>query len=289
MTPTRMSTVRTVASLRAHTSAWREGRGATVALVPTMGALHAGHVSLIKLAKAQAERVIASIFVNPRQFGEGEDFERYPRAEADDARLLHEAGCDLLYAPTPQAMYPAGFATSIDVAGVAEPLEGGSRPGHFAGMATVVAKLLLQARPDMAIFGEKDWQQLQVIRRLARDLDLQVDILGAPIAREADGLAMSSRNAYLSEAERALAPRMHVLLAQAATALSKGAPVGRIEETGREALGRMGFRQVDYLEVRDGETLAPLDPGPLARPARLLAAAWLGATRLIDNLPVAPG
>ena len=289
MTPTRMATVRTVASLRAHSAAWRESRGATVALVPTMGALHAGHASLIKLARAQADRVIASIFVNPRQFGEGEDFERYPRAEADDARLLQEAGCDLLYAPTPEAMYPPGFATSIDVAGVAEPLEGGSRPGHFAGVATVVGKLLLQARPDIAIFGEKDWQQLQVVRRLVRDLDLQVDILGAPIARDADGLALSSRNAYLSEEERMLAPRLHLLLAQAAAALAKGAPVGRIEETGREALGKMGFRQVDYLEVRDGETLAPVGPGPLAKPARLLAAAWLGATRLIDNLAVAPG
>ncbi|MBE7219476.1 MAG: pantoate--beta-alanine ligase [Caulobacteraceae bacterium] len=288
MTPPRMATVRTVASLRAHVSAWREGRGVTTALVPTMGALHAGHISLIRLARAQADRVIASVFVNPRQFGAGEDFERYPRTEAEDARLLQEAGCDLLYAPTPEAMYPPGFATSLDVAGVSEPLEGASRPGHFSGMATVVAKLLLQARPDMAIFGEKDWQQLQVIRRLVRDLDLPIDILGAPIARDADGLALSSRNAYLTEEERARAPRLHMLMVQAAAALAKGAPVARVEEIGREALGKAGFRQVDYLQVRDGESLSAVDAGPLAAPARLLAAVWLGGTRLIDNLPVAP-
>ena len=287
-TPTRMATARTVASLRAHVSAWREGRGATVALVPTMGALHAGHVSLVRLAKAQADRVIASVFVNPRQFGAGEDFDRYPRTEAEDARLLHEAGCDLLYAPTPEAMYPPGFATTVDVAGVAEPLEGGSRPGHYAGVATVVAKLLLQARPDLAVFGEKDWQQLQVIRRLVRDLDLPVDILGAPIARDADGLALSSRNAYLSPAERALAPRLHTLMTQAADALARGAAVDRIEAVGREALIKAGFRAVDYFEVRNGESLEPVGPGPLATAARLLVAARLGEVRLIDNAPVAP-
>ena len=286
MTPGRLAVARTVSSLRAHVSAWREGRGATVALVPTMGALHAGHISLVKLAKAQADRVVASIFVNPRQFGEGEDFGRYPRTEAADQELLAAAGCDLLYAPGPRDMYPEGFATTVNVAGVSEPLEGGSRPGHFAGVATVVAKLLLQARPDLAVFGEKDWQQLQVIRRLVRDLDLPVDVLGAPIARDADGLALSSRNAYLDEAERRVAPRLHVLLEQAAGALARGAAVERVERTGREALAQIGFARVDYLEVREPETLASVDPGPLLRPARLLAAAWLGGTRLIDNIPV---
>ena len=282
----RLATARTVTSLRAHVSAWREVRGATVALVPTMGALHAGHVSLIKLAKAQADRVVASIFVNPRQFGEGEDFERYPRTEAADQELLQSAGCDLLYAPGPRDMYPDGFATTVDVAGVSEPLEGGSRPGHFAGVATVVAKLLLQARPDLAVFGEKDWQQLQVIRRLVRDLDLSVDVLGAPIARDADGLALSSRNAYLDEAERRVAPRLHLLMQQAAAALARGGAVDRVERTGRRALSEIGFTGIDYLEVRDPETLAPMGPGPLLRPARMLAAVWLGGTRLIDNLAV---
>ena len=287
MTPTRTALVRTVSHLRAHMSTWREKRE-TVALVPTMGALHEGHVSLIRLARAQADRVVASVFVNPRQFGAGEDFDSYPRNEAVDAQALQDAGCDVMYAPAPTEMYPPGFATTIDVAGVSEPLEGGSRPGHFAGVATVVSKLLLQCRPDMAIFGEKDWQQLQVIRRVVRDLDLQVDILGAPIARAPDGLALSSRNAYLDEAERRVAPRLHAVLRQAAASLADGLPVERIEAGGRAALERIGFRQVDYLEVRDPLTLEPCGPGPLARPARVLAAAWLGRTRLIDNLPADP-
>ena len=290
MTPTRMVAARTVAALRAHVSAWREGRGATVALVPTMGALHAGHASLVRLARAQADRVVVSIFVNPRQFDEGADFDRYPRTEHADAQVLQEAGCDLLYTPSAKDMYPHGFSTTVDVVGVAEPLEGGSRPGHFAGVATVVTKLLLQCRPDLAVFGEKDWQQLQVIRRLTRDLDLQVDILSAPIARAADGLALSSRNALLTEAERATAPRLHKLLVQAATALGKGAPVSRVEATGRQALVDMGFAAVDYLEVREPETLAAVDAGPLlAAPARLLAAVRLGSVRLLDNVAVAPG
>ena len=288
MNPTRMASARTVSALRAHVAAWREQRGATVALAPTMGALHAGHVSLIRLARAQADRVVASVFVNPRQFDEGADFDRYPRTEQADAQALEAAGCDLLYAPAPKDMYPPGFATTIDVAGPAEGLEGAARAGHFAGVATVVAKLLLQCRPDMAVFGEKDWQQLQVIRRLARDLDLPVDILGAPIARDADGLALSSRNAFLSEAERATAPRLHVLLQQAAAALARGGAVAKVEQTGREALERMGFAAVDYLAVRHPETLAPVDPGPLAAPARLLAAVRLGSVRLLDNLAVAP-
>lgn len=289
MTNGRMATARTVSALRAHVSAWREGRGATVALVPTMGALHAGHLSLVKLARAQADRVVVSLFVNPRQFDQGADFDRYPRTEQADAQVLRQAGCDMLYTPDAKDMYPSGFSTSIDVPGVSEPLEGASRPGHFAGMATVVAKLLLQCRPDMALFGEKDWQQLQVIRRLVRDLDLQVDILGAPIARDADGLALSSRNAFLTAADRAVAPRLHTLLVQAAAALAKGAPVARVEATGRKALADMGLPAVDYLEVREPETLAPVNPGPLAAPARLLAAVRLGSVRLLDNVAVAPG
>ncbi len=283
----RLAHVRTVSHLRAQISAWREKRE-TVALVPTMGALHDGHVSLVRLARAQADRVVASVFVNPRQFGAGEDFDRYPRPEQADADALTAAGCDVMYAPAPAEMYPPGFATTVDVGGVSEPLEGGSRPGHFAGVATVVAKLLLQARPDVAVFGEKDWQQLVVIRRVVRDLDLQVDVLGAPIARAADGLALSSRNAYLGEADRRLAPRLYAVLREAAAALAQGAPVARVETGARHALERMGFQAVDYAEVRAPDTLEPVGPGPLERPARLLAAARLGGVRLLDNLAVAP-
>jgi len=192
--------VRTVAALRAHLAIWRE-RKQTIALVPTMGALHEGHLSLIRMARAQADKVVASVFVNPTQFGVGEDFDRYPRDEAADARLLAAEHCDLMYAPTAADMYPAGFSTSIAVAGVSEGMDGDFRPNHFAGVATVVAKLLIQAGPDVAIFGEKDYQQLAVIKRLAKDLDLSVEILGAPTARANDGLALSSRNAYLSGAE----------------------------------------------------------------------------------------
>lgn len=287
MTSTRMATAKTVSTLRAHVQAWRE-KQEVVALVPTMGALHAGHVSLVRLAKAQADRVVASVFVNPRQFGEGEDFDSYPRTEAEDARALQGAGCDLMFTPSVKEMYPTGFATTIDVGGrLAEPMEGASRPGHFAGVATVVGKLLLQSRPDMAVFGEKDWQQLAIVRRLVRDLDLQVDILGAPIARDADGLALSSRNSYLDEEERRMAPRLYAVLTEAASALVGGAPVSRVEGNARAALEQLGFRQVDYVEVRDPDTLVHPGPEPLKRPARLFAAAWLGGTRLIDNVAVA--
>ncbi len=280
--------VRSVARLRAHVSAWRE-RGETVALAPTMGALHAGHVSLVRLGKVQADRVVASVFVNPRQFGAGEDFEAYPRGEQADAERLTEARCDLMYAPTPDEMYPAGFATTVSVGGVSQGLCGGARPGHFDGVATVVSKLLIQAAPDIAIFGEKDYQQLQVIRRLARDLDLGVRILGAPIARAPDGLALSSRNAYLDEAQRAVAPRLHLVLREAVRALAEGAPVQRVEAGARAALLHAGFDRVDYVEVRGGKDLAPCGPGRLVAPARVLAAAHLGRTRLIDNLAAEPG
>ena len=279
MTVPLLATARTVPALRAHVAAWRQ-RGESVALVPTMGALHAGHLGLIKLAKAQADRVVASIFVNPRQFGEGEDFDRYPRPERADAEALASAACDLLYAPTPEAMYPPGFATSVSVGGVSEPLEGAHRPGHFDGVATVVLKLLLQCRPDLAIFGEKDFQQLAVIRRMARDLDLTVEIPGAPIARAADGLALSSRNAYLSESERAAAPALHRALQAAAQALRGGAPASEVEASAGAALKAAGFDPIDYVSVVDPDTLQPV----AAAPARILVAAHLGRTRLIDNL-----
>ncbi len=268
---------------KAELAAWR--RGGSVALVPTMGALHAGHLSLVAVARRRADTVLASIFVNPSQFGPNEDFHRYPRQEARDVALLAEAGCDAVYAPDVETIYPAGFCTSVAVAGVGLPLEGERRPGHFAGVATVVAKLLLQTRPDAAVFGEKDFQQLQVIRRLVLDLDLPVEILGAPIVRDADGLALSSRNAYLSAEERAAAPALFESLREAAASLARGARVAEVEAAAQRRLGAAGLAP-DYFEARDPETLARLDQGSMAGEGRLLAAARVGATRLIDNLAV---
>jgi pantoate--beta-alanine ligase len=276
---------RTVEDLRGQVAAWRRD-GESVGLVPTMGALHEGHLSLVALAKARASRCVASLFVNPTQFAPGEDFEAYPRDEARDAALLAEAGCDLLWAPTVEAMYPGGFATTVTVAGVSAPLEGQSRPTHFQGVATVVAKLLNQVRPDVAVFGEKDYQQLLVIRRMALDLDMGVEIVGAPIMRDPDGLALSSRNAYLDPAQREIAGRLNVVLSEAARALQGGAPAAAVEAQAIALLQAFGFSPVDYVEVRDGETLERPGPGPILPPARLLAAAWLGRTRLIDNLAV---
>jgi pantoate--beta-alanine ligase len=230
--------------------------------------------------------VVASLFVNPAQFAPDEDFQAYPRDEAGDLGLLAAADCDLVYAPTPEAMYPQDFSTTVSVAGVSAPLEGTFRPHHFAGVATVVAKLLIQAAPDVAVFGEKDYQQLQVIRRLARDLDLPVDIVAAPIVRDADGLALSSRNAYLTPAERKVAPMLHQTLANAAAGLAGGWPVTDAEAEAIEVLESAGFGPIDYLEARDQDTLERLGPGALTGPARLLAAARLGRTRLIDNLAV---
>ncbi len=277
--------VRSVAELRARVRYWRD-QGLTVAFVPTMGALHDGHLSLVRRGRELAGRVVASVFVNPRQFGANEDFGRYPRQEEADAALLAGAGCDLLFAPTVAEMYPAGFATRVTVDGVSEGLCGTVRPGHFEGVATVVAKLLLQCLPDVALFGEKDWQQLMVIRRLARDLDIPVEIVGVPTAREADGLALSSRNAYLSDAERAIAPALHRALEAVADGLGQG---GRAEELCHRAAADLvaaGFLSVDYVEVRDADTLAPVDR--LERPARILGAARLGGARLIDNIGVEP-
>jgi len=273
--------VRTIADLRAHTSAWRAA-GERIALTPTMGALHEGHLSLIALARRNASRVVASLFVNPAQFAPHEDFAAYPRDEAADAARLAEAGCDLLYAPTTEAIYPPGFATTVAVAGVSEDLEGAARPDHFAGVATVVAKLLIQAAPDVAVFGEKDYQQLLVIRRVALDLDLPVEILGAPIVRAADGLALSSRNAYLTPAQRAAAPALHRALAEAAAAIRGGGAVANVDAEGARALKAAGFEAIDYFAVRGADDLRPL--AARGAPARILAAARLGRTRLIDNV-----
>ena len=277
--------VRTVADLRETVNDWRKA-GLRIALVPTMGALHQGHLSLVEAARARADRVVASIFVNPKQFGVNEDLSRYPRQEARDAELLDGAGCHLLFAPTMEEMYPAGFATSISVTGVSEGLCGAARPGHFDGVALVVTKLLNMARPDIAIFGEKDYQQLAVIRRFVEDLNIGVEIIGAPIVREADGLAMSSRNVYLSEAERAIASALPKTLTRVRDQIAGGADVASALADGVRDLLAAGFASVDYLELRDARTLEPLQT--LDREARLFVAARVGTTRLIDNLPVRP-
>lgn len=277
-----MDTVRDVAPLRAKIREWRAA-GERVALVPTMGALHAGHLSLVGIGRRRAHRVITSIFVNPKQFGANEDLDSYPRQEAQDAALLRQAGCDLLFAPPPRAVYPDGFATNVSVGGLDRPMEGASRPGHFDGVATVVTKLLLMAFPDVAIFGEKDWQQLAIIRRAVADLNIPVDIIGAPILRDPDGLAMSSRNAYLDPQQRAVAAALPRTLHAAAQAIAGGARVAETLATARAAIGSAGFK-VDYLTLADGQTLETLEanqPG-----ARLFVAAKLGTTRLIDNMPV---
>jgi pantoate--beta-alanine ligase len=273
-------TVRTRSSLRQLVTDWKS-QNLKVALVPTMGALHAGHLDLVELALRHADRVIASVFVNPAQFAPHEDLARYPRQEAADAGLLAEAGCHALYAPDVDEMYPHGFATAVSVNGVSEPLEGAFRPQFFAGVATVVAKLLIQATPDVAIFGEKDWQQLQMIKRLVADLDLGVEIMAAPTRREADGLALSSRNAYLSAQDRATAPHLKQALDQIASALPQGLDaITRTIKHQTQVLLDAGFDPIDYLDVRHAETLAPWSEGD---PARILVAAWLGKTRLIDN------
>lgn len=277
--------VRGVDDLRAQVAAWhRDGR--TVALVPTMGALHDGHLALVRRARELADRVVASVFVNPTQFAPHEDFDRYPRDEAGDSRKLSSAGCDLLYAPTVRAMYPEGFATAISVGGPAEGLCGAFRPQMFGGVALVVTKLFLQAQPDVAVFGEKDYQQLMVIRRFARDLDIPVRVEGLPTVREADGLAMSSRNAYLSADERARAPELNRALLEAASALAAGAEAAGVLEAVRSRITAAGFGSIDYVELRDADTLEPVSRA--ARPARLLAAAWMGKARLIDNVLVIP-
>ena len=258
---------------------------ASVALVPTMGALHAGHLSLVRIARRHAARVIVSIFVNPAQFAPHEDLAAYPRTWATDVAALANEGVDLIWAPSVGVMYPDGFATQVVPDGPAKVgLEDAFRPHFFAGVATVVAKLFLQCRPDVAIFGEKDFQQLKVVTRLARDLDLRLKVIGAPIVREPDGLAMSSRNAYLTPAERAVAPVLHRTLTACARRISGGSPIARILADGRKAITAAGFA-LDYLEARNADTLVPVR-GRADGPIRLLVAARLGKTRLIDNLGV---
>lgn len=277
--------VRRLAELRAITARWRR-EGARIAVVPTMGALHEGHLTLVRAALARADRVIVTLFVNPRQFNSPEDLAAYPRTEAEDARKLAPLGADMLYAPEAEEIYPDGFTTLVRVNGLDQGLCGAFRPGHFDGVATVVAKLLNQTGADLGFFGEKDFQQLAIVTRLARDLDIPCEIVGVPTVREEDGLALSSRNARLSGADRAAAPALAAALIRARNAIEAGAPVGVTLSAAREAILAGGYAEVEYLELRRASDLAPL-AAPSA-PARLLAAAWIGGVRLIDNVAVAP-
>lgn len=278
-----MRTIHEVEALRGIVAGWKAD-GRTVGVVPTMGALHAGHVSLVQAAKAGTERVIATIFVNPKQFDNASDLAKYPRTEARDAAMLMEAGADVLFAPPPETVYPEGFATTVSVAGVSRELEGAFRPGHFDGVATVVTKLLLMTGAGNAFFGEKDWQQLQVVKRLVRDLDIPSAITGCPTVREADGLAMSSRNMRLSPEARRIAPALHRALTAAAAAIRRGEAPAAALAAARRAVLAAGFATVEYLDLRDAEGLGSVSA--LDRPARLLAAAVLGGVRLIDNIAV---
>lgn len=280
----RPAIVRTVADLRARVARWR-AKGETVALVPTMGALHEGHLSLVAEGARRADHVVVSIFVNPTQFAPHEDFQTYPRTEGSDVDKLAGLSTDLVFAPNALEMYPLGNATRLEIGGPADGLESDFRPHFFGGVATIVAKLLIACGPDFAIFGEKDYQQLAVVRQMVADLSLPVTIVGAPTVREADGLAMSSRNAYLSAEERVIAARLSAEMnAVAAVARARGDVAAACEAAGR-ALLSAGFREIDYVAVRNAVTLAA-PTGEAGEPLRVLMAAWLGRTRLIDNTGV---
>ncbi len=275
--------VSTISELRGQIAQWREGHE-LVGLVPTMGALHEGHLSLVRETQKHCQKLVVSIFVNPAQFAPHEDFDRYPRSLESDADKLSTVGADLIFAPSVAEMYPAGFATSIEVGGPSRGLETDFRPHFFGGVATVVAKLLIAALPDYAIFGEKDYQQLLVIRRLTHDLGLPIEIGGGAIVREADGLAMSSRNAYLKPDERRIAGTLNVILKDTTAKLRSGATIATAESGATAALIAAGFKSVDYVAVRDASTLERIER--LDSPARILAAVKIGGTRLIDNMAV---
>ena len=278
-----MQIIRRLSDLNPALLPWRE-QGRTIALVPTMGALHAGHMALIEAARNEADRVVASIFINPLQFGANEDLTRYPRQESEDAELLLHHGCDLVWLPTTDQLYPPGFATTVSVSGVSDRWDGAARPGHFAGVATVVAKLFAAVRPDLAFFGEKDFQQLAVIRRMSADLGLDVTVRGVPTVRDADGLALSSRNAYLDANERKRALALPHALEQAREAILGGEPVDAALDNARRTLSQAGFNPIDYVALVDSETLDPLEVP--SGEMRLIAAAVIGTTRLIDNIRV---
>jgi pantoate--beta-alanine ligase len=284
-----MEVVRTIEDVRGVARGWRAA-GLRAGLVPTMGALHDGHLTLVDGARAACDRTMATLFVNPLQFGPSEDFDAYPRTEARDIELLASRGCDVVFIPSVIELYPLGppspstFPTSIHIAGMSERLCGAFRPGHFSGVATVVMKFFMIVQPDAAFFGEKDFQQLQIIRRMVRDLDVPIEIVGVPTVRETDGLAMSSRNQYLTPAERAVAPRLHAVLQQIRSEAVGGARVAESIARGRRSLIDQGFGSVDYISLVDDESLEDLET-PLPG-GRLVAAARLGRTRLIDNIPV---
>lgn len=278
-----VSIIHTIADLRRLVAGWRK-EGLKVGVVPTMGALHEGHLSLVRTALKNTDRVIVTIFVNPKQFNCAADLAAYPRTEREDLAKLAEVGAHVLYAPNEAEMYPEGFATTVSVSGVSEGLCGAHRPGHFDGVATVVTKLFLQTGADVAFFGEKDFQQFHVVRRLVRDLDIPIEIVACPTVREKDGLAISSRNTRLSEAELRIAPRLAEILLEAAERLASREPASDVIAKAREAILAAGFQEVEYLELRSEDDLSALDD--ISRPARLLVAAWLGQTRLIDNVRV---
>ncbi|WP_342069208.1 pantoate--beta-alanine ligase [Yoonia algicola] len=274
---------RTLAGLRAQTVLWRKA-GETIGVVPTMGALHQGHLSLARAAREKCDRVIVTIFVNPKQFNDPDDLKNYPRTENEDAYKLESIGIDLIYVPEPDQIYPDGFATSVSVSGLTDMLCGESRPGHFDGVATVVAKLFTQTSADYAFFGEKDYQQLQIVRRMACDLDIPIEVIGCPTIREEDGLAMSSRNLLLSDRSRVYAPVLAVVMDDMRDKLRGGALMADILPGAKARIMAAGFNDVDYLELRDGGDLSLLER---SKPdARLFAAVWLAGVRLIDNIAV---
>ena len=274
---------RTLAGLRKQTAQWKQA-GETIGVVPTMGALHQGHLSLARAAREACDRVIVTIFVNPKQFNDPDDLKNYPRTENEDAKKLESIGVDLIYVPAPDQIYPDGFATTVSVAGLTDMLCGASRPGHFDGVATVVSKLFLQTSADQAFFGEKDYQQLQIVRRMAADLDIPIEVIGCPTIREEDGLAMSSRNLLISDRARIKAPVLAEVMEEIRLALQNGAKMSEIGEDAQSRILAAGFNSIDYLELRDGTDLSLLDTPKEG--SRLFAAAWLAGVRLIDNIAV---
>lgn len=274
---------RTLAGLRRQTAHWRKA-DETIGVVPTMGALHQGHLSLARAAREKCDRVIVTIFVNPKQFNDPDDLKTYPRTENEDAQKLESIGVDLIYVPEPDQIYPDSFATTVSVSGLTDMLCGESRPGHFDGVATVVSKLFIQTAADFAFFGEKDYQQLQIVRRMAADLDIPIEVIGCPTIREDDGLAMSSRNLLLSDRSRIHAPVLAEVMEDMREKLRAGAAMAEILPDAKARMMSVGFNGIDYLELRDGGDLSLLEK---AKPdARLFAAAWLAGVRLIDNIAV---